>query len=123
MNSDSIGALRDIVRKFRDARNWRKYHKPKDLAIAIMVESAELLELFQWLREDEIDVLVKKPKFIQRISEEMADIFIYLLSLADILGIDLGKSVIEKMKKNEQKYPVERSPNDKVKNKIVEQYL
>jgi len=123
MNSDSIGALRDIVRKFRDARNWRKYHKPKDLAIAIMVESAELLELFQWLREDEIDVLVKKPKFIQRISEEMADIFIYLLSLADILGIDLGKSVIEKMKKNEQKYPVERSANDKVKNKIVEQYL
>ncbi|MEX0568311.1 MAG: MazG-like family protein, partial [Candidatus Njordarchaeota archaeon] len=74
-------------------------------------------------REDEIDVLVKKPKFIQRISEEMADIFIYLLSLADILGIDLGKSVIEKMKKNEQKYPVERSANDKVKNKIVEQYL
>ncbi len=96
MNADSINSLRRIVCKFRDERSWRKYHKPKDLAISIAIEAAELLEIFQWLKDEEVEQLTKKPKFILKIAEEMADIMIYLLSLSDILNIDLGKSVIEK---------------------------
>ena len=122
MNTDSLEFLRKMVCKFRDERNWRKYHKPKNLAISIAIEAAELLELFQWLSDDEIDKLVSSPKFISEISMEMADILMYLLSLADILGIDLGDSVIRKLGINEKKYPVEETKSDKIKERLLEEY-
>ncbi|MHA1676593.1 MAG: nucleotide pyrophosphohydrolase [Candidatus Njordarchaeales archaeon] len=122
MNADSINSLRRIVCKFRDERSWRKYHKPKDLAISIAIEAAELLEIFQWLKDEEVEQLTKKPKFIRKIAEEMADILIYLLSLSDILNIDLGKSVIEKVKINSEKYPIDESSGDQVKIKRLKQF-
>ena len=122
MNADSINSLRRIVCKFRDERSWRKYHKPKDLAISIAIEAAELLEIFQWLKDEEVEQLTKKPKFILKIAEEIADILIYLLSLSDILNIDLGKSVIEKVKINSEKYPIEESGGDKVKIRRLKQF-
>ncbi|MGQ4894961.1 MAG: nucleotide pyrophosphohydrolase [Candidatus Njordarchaeia archaeon] len=122
MNADSINSLRRIVCKFRDERSWRKYHKPKDLAISIAIEAAELLEIFQWLKDEEVEQLTKKPKFILKIAEEMADIMIYLLSLSDILNIDLGKSVIEKVKINSEKYPINESNGDKVKIRRLKQF-
>ena len=122
MNADSINSLRRIVCKFRDERSWRKYHKPKDLAISIAIEAAELLEIFQWLKDEEVEQLTKKPKFILKIAEEMADIMIYLLSLSDILNIDLGKSVIEKVKINSEKYPINESSGDKVKIRRLKQF-
>ncbi len=94
-----IDDLQREVVKFRDERDWLKYHNPKDLSISICIESAELLELFQW-RDDEI---VSK----ERLKEEMADVLIYLLSLADVTDIDLIEAVIEKLEKNKIKYPKE----------------
>ena len=122
MQQSSIDRLREIVRMFRDERLWRKYHKPKDLAIAISIEASELLQLFLWLTDEEIESLVKKDKFIKRVSEEIADIFIYILSMVDILNLDLEKIVLEKIEKNKKKYPVETSKGDKIKERLLRQY-
>jgi len=122
MQQSSIDRLREIVKMFRDERLWRKYHKPKDLAIAISIEASELLQLFLWLTDEEIESLVKKDKFIKRVSEEIADIFIYILSMVDILNLDLEKIVLEKIEKNKKKYPVETSKGDKVKERLLRQY-
>ncbi len=84
---------------FRDERDWKQFHNPKDLAISISLEAAELLELFQWKREDDkVD--------IERIREELADVLMYSISLADILNLDLDDIILSKLEKNGNKYPV-----------------
>lgn len=99
--------IRQTILNFRDERNWKPYHNEKDLAISISLEANELLENFQWKSSDEA---VKDSK--QNIKEEMADILIYLIQLADRLDIDLEEEVLEKMKKNALKYPVQREPSN-----------
>lgn len=91
------------ILNFRDERNWKRYHNEKDLAISISLEANELLENFQWKSSEEA---VRDSK--QNIKEEMADILIYLVQLADKLEIDLEDEVLEKMKKNALKYPVQK---------------
>ena len=93
------------VLKFRDERGWKKYHNPKDLAASIVIEASELLEIFQWVSEEESYDVARRN--IERVREEVADILIYLIYLADVLQIDLEDAVLEKLKKNEEKYPVE----------------
>ena len=88
------------VLEFRDERNWGHYHNEKDLAISISLEANELLENFQW-RDSEEAV----NDSLQNIKEEMADVFIYLLQLADKLNIDLEEEALRKLKKNAIKYP------------------
>ena len=88
--------------KFRDDRNWRQFHNPKDLAISLNLEAAELLELFQWSGTD-LECRDKLPQ----IREELADVLSYCVSLADVYGLDLDEIMNEKITKNEQKYPVE----------------
>ncbi|MCM3124429.1 MULTISPECIES: nucleotide pyrophosphohydrolase [unclassified Mesobacillus] len=95
--------IRQTILNFRDERNWKPYHNEKDLAISISLEASELLENFQWKTSEEA---VKDSK--QNIKEEMADILIYLVQLADKLDIDLEEEVLEKMKKNALKYPVQK---------------
>ncbi len=102
-----IDELRRIVTDFRDERDWKKFHNPKDLAISIAIESMELLEHFQWKSVEEVYEVVESR--IDSIRDEIADITIYLLSLADILDIDLSEAIVEKVKKNAEKYPVEKS--------------
>ncbi len=97
------------VLAFRDRRDWRQFHNPKDLAISISLEAAELLELFQWKDPDEVAVLLADLERHRRISWEMADVFILLISLADILGVDLIKAAFEKLEDNARKYPVARA--------------
>ncbi|GKU82027.1 nucleotide pyrophosphohydrolase [Niallia sp. NCCP-28] len=92
--------IKDIL-AFRDERNWKQYHDEKDLAISIVLEASELLENFQWKSSEEA-----KEKDMQNIKEEMADVLIYLIQLADKLGIDLEKEALAKMVKNREKYPV-----------------
>ncbi|MCM3575604.1 nucleotide pyrophosphohydrolase [Mesobacillus subterraneus] len=94
--------IRQTILNFRDERNWKPYHNEKDLAISISLEANELLENFQWKSSEEA---VGDSK--QNIKEEMADILIYLVQLADKLDIDLEEEVLEKMKKNALKYPVQ----------------
>jgi NTP pyrophosphatase (non-canonical NTP hydrolase) len=96
--------------KFRDDRNWSQFHNPKDLAISISLEAAELLELFQWNNSQET-----MENNYQELQDELADILIYCTLMADKLDIDLDEAVKSKLEKNEQKYPVEKSYNSKEK--------
>ena len=102
-------ALQDLQREIRDfarARDWEKFHTPKNLAMALSVEAAELLEQFQWLSPDESQELDSEK--LRAVSHEMADVLIYLVRLGDVLGIDLSQVAREKLAINEQRYPAER---------------
>ncbi len=94
----------DLVKKFRDDRNWRQFHNPKDLAISINLEASELLEIFQWSAED-LECLDK----IDRVKEELADVLSYSILLADRYGLDLDEIIQNKMKKNAEKYPIDKA--------------
>ncbi|KMY48625.1 nucleotide pyrophosphohydrolase [Peribacillus loiseleuriae] len=98
--------MNDIIQKiikFRDERGWAPYHNEKDLAISISLEANELLENFQWRNSEEA-----VAESIQNIKEEMADVFIYLLQLAEKMNVDLEEEVFKKMEKNALKYPIKK---------------
>lgn len=97
------------VLAFRDERDWKQFHNPKDLAISIMLEAAELLEHFQWKRPGEVEVFLAKEENRRRLGEEMADVLILLISLADAAGLDLLEAARAKLRQNAMKYPVERA--------------
>ena len=101
------------IRNFCEERDWRKFHNPKDLAIALSIESSELLELFLWKNPDETASICKTKS--SQIEEEIADIAIYLLDLVDVLNIDLKKAIQHKLEKNRLKYPVELSKGKNLK--------
>lgn len=92
------------VLKFRDDRNWRQFHNPKDLALSISLEAAELLEVFQWSGADTV-CESKKDK----IKEELADVLNYCILMADVCDLDMDEIVQEKIKRNNEKYPVEKA--------------
>lgn len=98
------------VLAFRDARNWCQFHNPKDLAISLSLEAAELLEVFQWSADD----LECKEK-MDKIREELADVVSYCILMADVCGLDLDEIVQTKIKKNNEKYPVEKAYGNKAK--------
>ncbi|WP_297504555.1 nucleotide pyrophosphohydrolase [Thermococcus sp.] len=99
--------LEERVVSFRNARGWAEYHTPKNLAVSVAVELGELLEHFQWEDDAEILEAVKDPAKKEAIADEIADVIIYLILLAHELGIDLDEAVKRKLRKNEEKYPVE----------------
>lgn len=92
------------VLKFRDDRNWRQFHTPKDLALSLSLEASELLEVFQWSGTD-LECREKTDK----IREELADVLSYCILMADVCGLDLDEIMNEKVAKNEAKYPVEKA--------------
>ncbi|MHA6196231.1 nucleotide pyrophosphohydrolase [Pseudomonas wadenswilerensis] len=89
------------LRAFRDARDWKKFHNPKDLALALSIESSELLEVFLWKSAEEGDV--------EKVKEELADVLAYALLLADSYGLDPQQIVLDKIALNESKYPVDKA--------------
>ena len=93
--------LTDQLTQFRDARDWEQFHNPKDLALALSIEASELLEAFLWKSPEEAD--------IEKVKEELADVFAYSLLLADKLKLDINQIVLDKIKKNEEKYPVDKA--------------
>jgi dCTP diphosphatase len=99
-------ALRDKLRKFVAERDWDQFHSPKNLASALSVEAAELLEHFQWLTEEQSKNL--PPEKLADVRDEMADVLVYLVRLADKLDVDLLEAATAKMAKNAQKYPAAR---------------
>ena len=101
---------KDAVLEFRDMRNWEQFHNPKDLAISISLEAAELLEHFQWSGSD----CICAEKTDGQI-EELADVLIYCILLANRLGVDPAEIVLEKVKKNSAKYPVEKAYGSSLK--------
>jgi NTP pyrophosphatase (non-canonical NTP hydrolase) len=104
----TVEELKKLVAKFRDERNWKKYHKPKDLAISINIEAAELLEHFQWKTDEKINEMLKNKEKVKQISEELADIIDYCLSFADVMNIDISEALKKKIEENKKKYPVEK---------------
>jgi dCTP diphosphatase len=101
--------LRDRVIRFRDERDWKQFHHPKDLAISITLEAAELLEHFQWRSREEVATDMRDPARRSALADEMADVLILLLSAADAVGVDLYEAALEKIEKNARKYPVEKA--------------
>src|SRR5262245_56008607 len=102
-----LSQLRDALRQFAAERDWDQFHSPKNLASALAVEAAELLERFQWLTEDQSRRL--PPEELAKVREEMADVLNYLVRLADKLDVNLLEAARDKIKVNELKYPVEKS--------------
>lgn len=94
------------ILKFRDDRNWKQFHNPKDLALSICLEAAELLEVFQWSGSD-----VSSEGKMEKIREELADVFTYSVLMADACGLNIDDIICEKVKKNSEKYPVDKAIN------------
>ena len=101
---DSIKAIQEKILKFRDARNWKQFHNPKDIAISISIEAAELLEVFQWSGSD-----VSADNKIEKIKEELADVLIYSTLRATDLRLDIDEIISNKIAANDRKYPVEKA--------------
>jgi len=97
----------DALLKFRNERDWEQFHNPKDLAIALNIEAGELLELFLWKNSNEANK--------EKVKEELADIFAYAFLLADKYGFDIKEIVLEKIKKNGEKYPVGKAKGTAIK--------
>src|SRR5215470_7020142 len=106
MTTDRLAELRRRLAEFASARDWDQFHSPKNLAMALSVEASELVEEFQWLSEGQSRAL--DPERHERVRLEAADVLIYLLRLADKLGIDLLRSAADKIALNERKYPADR---------------
>ena len=99
-----IEQLTTAIREFARERDWERFHTPKNLAMALSVEVAELVELFQWLTPEESTALVETPEGRAAIEDEIADIAIYLLRLADVLGMDAGRVVAAKIERNRDRF-------------------
>ena len=106
-NPHGLTQLRDSLRQFAADRDWDQFHSPKNLAMALAVEAAELLERFQWVTEEDSKRL--PPAEVGRVREEMADVLNYLVRLADKLDVDLLAAARDKIALNAQKYPVDKA--------------
>lgn len=102
----SLEELMALVRDFVHERDWEGFQKPASLAMSAAIEIGELLERFQWLTHDEISDLRNSPQYRESVGDEIADVLIYLLRLADSMGISPTNAVLHKIEKNEQKYPI-----------------
>lgn len=103
----SIDDLKSVVNDFIESRKWQSFHNPKNLAMSISIESAELLELFQWLTPEEAAQAIENKNFRESLKDEIADVLSYLLSLSLAANIDIASTLVNKMSKNNVKYPVE----------------
>ena len=108
MADDSLDDLTRSVRAFADARDWNQFHTPKNLVMALSVEVAELAEHFQWLTAEEARELAQDQEVRPELASEVADIAIFLLRLADVLGVEVSAAVRAKLELNEARFPVER---------------
>src|SRR3989344_3528962 len=99
--------IRQLTKKiidFRKKRDWKQFHNPKDTALSLVLEAAEVLEFFQWKNEGEIKKLLRNKK--EEISDELADVLYWILLMSHDFGIDIGNALSKKIKKNKKKYPI-----------------
>lgn len=108
-NEATVTQLKEKVKLFCEARDWDQFHNAKELAIALIIESAELLEPFRWKTPSEVDALFNNTEKRTHIGEEMADVLFFLLRLAQKYNIDLSDAIDNKINKNNMRYPVEKS--------------
>lgn len=105
----NIQSLQEIVKSFCEARDWDQFHSPKDLAIGITTEASELLELFRFKSNEEVKLLLTDPIFQEKLSDEAADVFFFLLRICQMNDIDLEQGFKKKLAKNAEKYPIEKA--------------
>lgn len=105
-STTTVGTLRSAVAAFVDAREWGGYHTPKNLAMSVAIEAAEIMEHFQWYGIEEAAQRVRDPAEQAAVGDEMADVLIYLLSLANAIELDLSAAVLAKLARNEGRFPV-----------------
>jgi dCTP diphosphatase len=103
--SNDLALLGELVRKFAREREWQKYHNPRNLILALIGEIGELAELFQWRTDDEAAELMQDSELAARVTDELADVFGYLLQFADAVGVSLGAALEAKIRLNEERYP------------------
>ncbi len=111
----SLEKLTEFVRNFVRERDWEQFHTPKNLVMALAGEVGELTEIFQWLTTEESKTVMADAQKAEAVRDELADVFVYSLRLADVLGVDLDQAVRNKMKKNAAKYPVDQSKGKAIK--------
>lgn len=103
----TIAFLKGAVREFVDERDWWQFHTPKNLSMSIAIESAELMEHFQWLTPEESIRVTRRGRVRREVEDEIADIMLYCVSLANVMDMDLSMAVMRKLEKNRRKYPKE----------------
>jgi dCTP diphosphatase len=121
--SDSIttvAELKQLIDDFVVRRDWRQFHAPKNLAMSLAIEAAELMEHFQWISPEESRHVANDPDRLAAVGDELADVLCYALAMSNMLGLDLSTAIRGKMEKNERKYPAEEfkgryGPEDKGK--------
>lgn len=113
MAEKSIKQMTEEIIRFRDARDWKQFHNAKDFAISLSLEAAEVLEHFQWKTADEVEKYVEENK--EDVSDELADVLYWVISMCEMLKIDLSDAFSRKMKKNAAKYPIEKAKGKKLK--------
>jgi NTP pyrophosphatase (non-canonical NTP hydrolase) len=114
----SVAELKRWVNDFVDQRDWHRFHAPKNLAMSLAIEAAELMEHFQWISADESRQVADDPQRLAAVGEELADVLCYALAMANEMGLDLATTIRQKLAKNEKKYPAEEyrgryGPEDK----------
>ena len=102
-----VTALNAVLQDFCSARHWQPFHSPKNLVMALTGEVGELVEIFQWLTEEQSRTLMQEPRQAEAVQDELADVLIYLVELAQALGVDLDAAVRAKLEKNALKYPAD----------------
>lgn len=113
--SDSIHDLISCVKAFCEARDWDQFHGPKDLAIGIITEASELLELFRFLTEEQAQTLLADPLQKAQVEDELADVLFFLLRFSQRFDVDIGKALLRKIEKSEKKYPVDKAKGNNTK--------
>ncbi|MFX1607285.1 MAG: nucleotide pyrophosphohydrolase [Promethearchaeota archaeon] len=103
----TLDELISHIREFVQERDWEQFNKPAALAVSASIEMGELLELFQWMSDDDVTEALKDKKFTSSLASEIADVMVYLLRICDKADIDPAKAIIEKMRENTEKYPIE----------------
>jgi dCTP diphosphatase len=103
----TVAELRSLVREFVEARDWGQFHAPKNLAMSLAIEAAELMEHFQWISPDKSREIAADSAQLAEVSEELADVLCYALAMANQMNIDISTAIQSKMIKNEKKYPAD----------------
>jgi dCTP diphosphatase len=106
-STTTIHELREMIRVFVEERDWRQFHSPKNLSMALAIEAAELMEHFQWISIDDSRSLANDPAKLAAAGEELADVIAYGFALANELGLDVADTIRDKMAKNVRKYPAD----------------
>lgn len=108
MQKIDVEKLNAEIEDFTRERDWDQFHSVKNLTMALSVEASELMEIFQWMKEEDSNALKDNPEVLRKVRDELADVFYYLLRIARKTDIDLGSALTEKMRKNREKYPADK---------------